>query len=334
MYEWLQFLQEQAHRGRPWCDDGGINLIPDSQGASFLTDPVNPTTVIGADITHPPPRNRGRPSFTSLVGSIDANVVQYASRMNVQSFPLEVIEGLENSTCPRSEVMGKLPKRILFYRAGVSESELKATPSEGLPSIRNASVQPNFNFTITFTVVGKDHKFVFFPEAPVVEGGQPPRNPNCPPGAVIDTVVTNPVECDFYLCSHQEVLGTSKLAHYNILLEENNFTTDVIQSLSATSTRAAPAPSPNPHLSTVSTRLSLPHCVAYLTFPQDAYNVPVCTRAKNHSDPQAGQQLFTAASDVESTTPSQAASGAGNEGSWVTGFQKTHGQMSSRIYFC
>jgi hypothetical protein len=46
-YEWLQFLQEQTHRGWPWCDDGGMNLIPDPQGASFLTNPVNPTTVIG-----------------------------------------------------------------------------------------------------------------------------------------------------------------------------------------------------------------------------------------------------------------------------------------------
>jgi eukaryotic translation initiation factor 2C len=71
---------------------GGINLIPDPQNASFLADPVNPTMVMGADITHPP-GNRRRPSFTSLVGSIDANAVKYAStRMSVQSSPREVIE--------------------------------------------------------------------------------------------------------------------------------------------------------------------------------------------------------------------------------------------------
>jgi eukaryotic translation initiation factor 2C len=85
-------------------------------------------------------------------------------------------------------------------------------------------VQPNFNPTITLTVVGKDHKFVLSPEVPVVEGGQPSRNPNCLPGSVIDTVVTSHVEWDFYLCSHQEILDTSKPAHYNVLLEENNFT--------------------------------------------------------------------------------------------------------------
>jgi hypothetical protein len=33
-----------------------------------------------------------------------------------------------------------------------------------------------------------------------------------------------PVEWDLYLCSHQGILGTNKRAHYNILLDENNFT--------------------------------------------------------------------------------------------------------------
>ena len=88
----------------------------------------------------------------------------------------------------------------------------------------DACAELGFNPTITLIVVGKEHKFVFFPEASVAEGGQPPRNPNCPPGTVIDTVVTSPVEWDFYLCSHQGILGTSKPAHYNVLLDENNFT--------------------------------------------------------------------------------------------------------------
>ncbi|KAN0132399.1 Piwi domain containing protein [Lactarius tabidus] len=296
---------------------GGINLIPDPQDASFLTDPVNPTMVMGADITHPPPGNHGRPSFTSLVGSIDANAVKYAAMMSVQSSPREVIEDLENMCVHLfrryQEEMGKLPKRILFYRDGVSEGEFEATLGEELPSIRNACAQLNFNPTITLIIVGKKHKSVFFPEASVAEGGQAPRHPNCPPGTVIDTVVTSPVEWDFYLCSHQGILGTSRPAHYNVLLDENNFTPDGIQTLSyalcniyARCTRS----------------VSLPAPVAY------AHNV--CMRAKNHYDP-AGQGLFTAASDVVSTTPSQ---GTGVEDSWVTGFQRTHEQMDSKMYFC
>ncbi|KAN0132398.1 Ribonuclease H-like domain containing protein [Lactarius tabidus] len=265
--------------------EAGINLIPDPQDASFLTDPANPTMVMGADITHPPPGNRGRPSFTSLVGSIDANAVKYVSRMSVQSSPREVIEELENMCVhlfgQYRESMGKLPKRILFYRDGVSEGEFEATLNEELPSIRNACAQLNFNPAITLIVVGKEHKFVFFPEASVAE------------------------------------VGTNGPAHYHVLLDENNFTTDGIQSLSyalchvyARCTRSVSVPAP----------------VYY------AHNV--CTRAKNHYDLQADQELFTVASDVVSTAPSQAASDAGDEGSWATGFRQTHERMNSRMYFC
>ena len=88
--------------------------------ASFLSDSANPTTVMGryhlpqnrdcthaldrsdADITHPPPGNCGRLSFTSLVGSIEANVVQHASRMEVQSTPRDVVEDLENMCVVRA----------------------------------------------------------------------------------------------------------------------------------------------------------------------------------------------------------------------------------------
>ena len=54
----------------------------------------------------------------------------------------------------------------------------------------------------------------------------------------------------------------------------------------------------------------------------------------DNSYTQAGHNLSTAASDVVSTALSQVASGAGDEGSWVTGFQQTHEQMTSRTYFC
>ena len=114
------------------------------------------------------------------------------------------------------------------------------------PDSTEACAQLNFNPTITLIIVGKYHKYVFFPEASVnapagdgaqAEGSQQRGrgpgfggggggggNTNCPPGTVIDTVVTSPVEWDFYLCSHQGILGTSKPAHYNVLLDENGFT--------------------------------------------------------------------------------------------------------------
>jgi eukaryotic translation initiation factor 2C len=74
--------------------------------------------------------------------------------------------------------------------------------------------------TITLIVVGKKHKVVFFPTSPNDADG----SGNCLAGMVVDTDITSPIETDYYLLSHSGILGTSKPAHYNVLLDENIFT--------------------------------------------------------------------------------------------------------------
>lgn len=73
---------------------------------------------------------------------------------------------------------------------------------------------------ITFIVVGKRHHVRFFPAKPK----ETDRSGNCPAGTVVDRDVAHPTEFDFYLQSHTGLLGTSRPAHYNVLLDENNFT--------------------------------------------------------------------------------------------------------------
>lgn len=68
---------------------------------------------------------------------------------------------------------------------------------------------------ITLIVVGKYHKVVFLPKSGADRSG------NCPAGTVIDTTVVSPVEFDYYLYGYAGQLGTSKPAHYNVLLDEN-----------------------------------------------------------------------------------------------------------------
>lgn len=69
-------------------------------------------------------------------------------------------------------------------------------------------------------VVGKGHKTVFFPAGTA----DADRTGNCPAGTVVDTGVVNPVKFDYYLYGHAGLLGTSKPAHYTVLVDENNFT--------------------------------------------------------------------------------------------------------------
>jgi eukaryotic translation initiation factor 2C len=125
---------------------GGINVEPDPRDVQWLTDPANPTMIMGGDLSHPPPGSRrgpgGYPSYTSLVGSINSTGTKYVSTMGVQDPLHELIEDLENMCMHVFEQfrksVGKLPKRILFYRDGVSEGEFRAIITEELYFIRNA----------------------------------------------------------------------------------------------------------------------------------------------------------------------------------------------------
>jgi hypothetical protein len=50
------------------------------------------------------------------------------------------------------------------------------------------------------------------------------KNYNCVPSTVIDSDIVSPVEFDYYLYGHAGLRGTSKPAHFNVLLDENDFT--------------------------------------------------------------------------------------------------------------
>jgi len=51
---------------------------------------------LGADVMHPAPGSDDRPSYTSLVGSIDTSGVRYVSTMEVQTSRKEIIEAMES----------------------------------------------------------------------------------------------------------------------------------------------------------------------------------------------------------------------------------------------
>ena len=129
------------------------------------------------------------------------------------------------------------PKRIVFYRDGVSEGQFKQVLEKELPLIQGWSGMLSANVyrlliqdssgackelgispTITIIIVGKRHHVRFFPAPNVAD-----RSGNCPAGTVVDRDVVHPTEFDFYLQSHGGLLGTSRPAHYSVLYDENKF---------------------------------------------------------------------------------------------------------------
>lgn len=133
---------------------------------------------------------------------------------------------------PRHSKYATLPKTIVYYRDGVSESMYAEVKKVELKAIRDAFGAVVKEYTrakkinqsapqipkIIAIICGKRHNVRFYPahdrEADVYQ--------NCGPGTTVDNVVTSPYYQDFYLQSHSALKGTARPAHYFVIENESN----------------------------------------------------------------------------------------------------------------
>ncbi|XP_002522490.2 protein argonaute 7 [Ricinus communis] len=218
------------------CTVALFNSLPSQIPRLLHSD--DPVIFMGADVTHPHPLDDFSPSVAAVVGSMNwpaAN--KYASRMRSQTHRQEIIQDLgamvKELLDDFFQEVGKLPKRIIFFRDGVSETQFHKVLQEELQAIREACSRfPGYRPPITFAVVQKRHHTRLFPcETDLASIQNQFYDENIPPGTVVDTVITHPKEFDFYLCSHWGVKGTSRPTHYHVLWDENQFTSDELQKL-------------------------------------------------------------------------------------------------------
>ncbi|XP_042965249.1 protein argonaute 1-like isoform X2 [Carya illinoinensis] len=209
-----------------------------------------PTIIFGADVTHPHPGEDSSPSIAAVVASQDwPEITKYAGLVCAQAHRVELIQDLfKTSQDPvRGTVSGGMirellisfrsatgqkPKRIIFYRDGVSEGQFYQVLLYELDAIRKAcaSLEPNYQPPVTFVVVQKRHHTRLFANNHH-DHNTVDRSGNILPGTVVDSQICHPTEFDFYLCSHAGIKGTSRPAHYHVLWDENKFTADGLQSL-------------------------------------------------------------------------------------------------------
>lgn len=78
---------------------------------------------------------------------------------------------------------------------------------------------------VTFVIVSKRHSSRLFP----ADSSNQDKSGNVLPGTVVDTSVCHPTRFDFYLNSHAGLQGSNKAAHYHILVDENGFSADALQ---------------------------------------------------------------------------------------------------------
>ncbi|KAL0065955.1 hypothetical protein AAF712_007082 [Marasmius tenuissimus] len=128
---------------------GGTNVLLDPSTMPFLRDKNDSTIIMGADVTHPPPglQMKSMPSYSAVVASMDSACAQYRAILRVQK-RAEMIADIEDmcrtllsahmAFKQKTENLSKekaAPKRLIFYRDGVSEGEFDQVLNDGKRSL-------------------------------------------------------------------------------------------------------------------------------------------------------------------------------------------------------
>ncbi|CAG8551942.1 6477_t:CDS:10, partial [Dentiscutata heterogama] len=184
---------------------GGTNQsLEDTEIPLFAQEPV---LLLGADVTHPTGGRAGpsnMPSICAVVGSLDRQGGRFTPKLESQKTRQEKIENMSGMVLEilrdYRDKNSILPRRIIMYRDGVSESQFEMACTK---------VEEGYRPPITFVVVGKRHHTRFYPR----HERDADSKGNCVAGTVVDQKITHPYLFDFFLQSHSSLHGTSRPAH-------------------------------------------------------------------------------------------------------------------------
>ncbi|KAJ7261360.1 Piwi domain-containing protein [Mycena haematopus] len=256
---------------------GGVNFVPRDNAMAVLASA--PTMVLGADVSHPSPQST-LPSVAGLVASWDENACRYGASVRLQRTRLEPIADLEAMVLDALDLFwrknARVPKRIYYYRDGVSEGQFEAVFRFENAAILDAChkfahypLDPDSGLKrephVAFIICGKRHHTKFFPRdytSTDTNGKQ-----NCFAGLVVDSGnepgrgFSHPHYVDFYLQSQQGLQGTSRPTHFTVL-SENPPGMDLLQPFT----------------------YALCHCYSRATKSVKIPAPLVCSRAKFHYD--------------------------------------------------
>ncbi|KAJ7964783.1 Argonaute family protein [Quillaja saponaria] len=219
---------------------GGINsllAIEHSNNVPLIKD--TPTMILGMDVSHGSPGRSDIPSIAAVVGSRRWPLIsRYRASVRTQSPKVEMIDALYKPKADGTDdgiiqellvdfyqtSNGRKPTQIIVFRDGVSESQFNQVLNIELDQIIKAYQHLGEKDIpkLTVIVAQKNHHTKLF---------QASGPENVPPGTVVDTKIVHPRNFDFYLCAHAGMIGTSRPAHYHVLVDEIGFSADDLQNL-------------------------------------------------------------------------------------------------------
>ncbi|KAK3111728.1 hypothetical protein LTR53_012710 [Teratosphaeriaceae sp. CCFEE 6253] len=212
--------------------------------AATTTRPLD-CMMLGADVTHPGGSAKGTPSIAAVVGSMDGRYAVFHGQMRLQTAKLEEIEGMADMCYSlflewSRRNKGQLPRRVLLYRNGVSESQYKMVRTKELQQLRAGwakvraqllrdtpgKSQPD-SPAITAVITAKRHHTRLYPKKETPQS----KNGNCLSGTIVDSGITSPYYMDFFLQSHSPLGGTAKPTHYFVVENGMGFSAQQLQDL-------------------------------------------------------------------------------------------------------
>jgi eukaryotic translation initiation factor 2C len=185
------------------------------------------TMIIGVDVTHPgtnPLANeKVISSIAASVASFDSDFSKYMATIAAQPMNTEIVGNFDHMFVKQLQFFytkngRQFPRSVILFRDGVSEGQFSQVIDNEIPLIGKAfrsvgAKEPK----ITVFVVQKRHHTRLMPLVPKFnDKGREIRN--IPAGTVVDHTITNPLNREFHLCSHEGLL-VLLFYYYNIITQ-------------------------------------------------------------------------------------------------------------------
>uniref|UniRef100_A0A673SV85 Piwi like RNA-mediated gene silencing 2 n=1 Tax=Suricata suricatta TaxID=37032 RepID=A0A673SV85_SURSU len=189
--------------------------------------PLKQLMVIGMDVYHDP--SRGMRSVVGFVASINLTLTKWYSRVVFQMPHQEIVDSLKlclvGSLKKFYEVNHCLPEKIVVYRDGVSDGQLKTVANYEIPQLQKCfEAFENYQPKMVVFVVQKKISTNLYLAA--TEHFVTPS-----PGTVVDHTITSCEWVDFYLLAHHVRQGCGIPTHYVCVLNTANLSPDHMQRL-------------------------------------------------------------------------------------------------------
>nr|WOZ50369.1 piwi/Ago3-like protein [Sogatella furcifera] len=190
--------------------------------------PFADTMICGLDSYHDPSR-RGC-SWVGFIASVNKEVTRWYSQVLQQAPGQEMVDVLQPALSTALNAFhtenGRYPLRIVFYRDGVGDGQLKIVREHEIPQLLAVlkKVHPSYEPKIAYVIVQKRINTRLF-----TLGRQGEENPL--PGTVMDHTITRRYYYDFFIVSQHVTQGTVAPTHYLVIYDSMNWTPDQLQRL-------------------------------------------------------------------------------------------------------